>query len=282
MLTKSTYQDKEALIVTKHGKEQVIQPLLKGYLGLNANCPEGFDTDQFGTFSGSVERQDGPKATVRKKCLTALEKFSKPIGVATEGSFGAHPASPFLPAHEEWMVFMDLERGIEVYERELSTATVQFSRAFSNLNEAKDFLTSISFPDQRIFIHSDEKMNDQANYPSSLQAAHNEIERLFAQYETCWISSDLRAHANPSRMKVIETVAEKLVKRLLSACPNCQTPGYGKEDVKRGLPCAQCNFPTSGVQADIFECKSCGFREELNASTYPKNQDPTYCLICNP
>lgn len=282
MLTKATYQDKQALIVTKHGKEKVIQPLLKWYLGLGSTASEGFDTDQFGTFSGAIERKDGPKETVRKKCLAALQFFSKPIGVATEGSFGAHPASPFLAAHEEWIVFIDLENNIEVYERQLSTSTVQFSKSVHTIDEALALLSTLDMPAQRIFLHATEKVDEHAMYPSSLTETMKEVERLIATHGVCWITSDLRAHANPSRMKVIEEVSEKLVNRLLKHCPICFKPGYGREDVKRGLPCAQCSFPTSGVQADIFVCNSCGHKEEKNQSNYPNRQDPTYCLICNP
>lgn len=83
-------------------------------------------------------------------------------------------------------------------------------------------------------------------------------------------------------MLVIQEVAEKLIKRILSQCPKCSQPGYGREDVKRELPCAHCTFPSSGVQADIYKCLNCGREELKNESSYPKSQDPMYCLICNP
>ncbi len=282
MHARHRYSDKSALIVTKHGKEQVIQPLLKWYLGMDAVPSIGFDTDQFGTFSGDIARTQGPKETVRKKCLSALEQYSKTIGIATEGSFGAHPSSPFLAAHEEWMVFMDLENKIEVYERKLSTTTVQFAKSFTTPTQAIDFLSSVDFPQQRVFIHAEEQLYRTAVYPNDLPEAIEVIKSLIAQREKCWITSDLRAHANPSRMKVIEGVTEKLINRLLTTCPSCSTLGYGREEVKRGLPCAQCHFPTSGIQADIYVCAQCGHREEKNESDYPKSQNPMYCLICNP
>jgi hypothetical protein len=282
MLTKTSYQNKEALIVTKHGKERVISPILSKYLGLEPTMSEGFDTDQFGTFSGSIQRKEGPKKTVRKKCLHALEYFSKPIGLATEGSFGYHPANPFIPAHEEWVVFMDLENGLEIYERHLTTSTVQFSKSFHAPADAIAFLKTIGLPDQRIFVHKEEKVDEQAKYPASLSEAIVEVVNMLLQQGVCWITSDLRAHANPSRMKVIEEVTEKLMKRLFTHCPKCSKPGYGIVDLKRGLPCAQCNVPSVGVIADIFECHGCGFSEEKNQSNYPKYQDPMYCLICNP
>lgn len=282
MQARQTYSDKSALIVTKHGKEQVIQPLLKWYLGMDAVTSIGFDTDQFGTFSGDIARTQGPKETVRKKCLSALEQFSKTIGIATEGSFGAHPSSPFLAAHEEWMVFMDLENQLEIYERQLSTTTVQFAKRFNEQAQALDFLKTIDFPHQRVFIHGEEQMDLKAAYPTNLPEAVEAIQALIAQGHKCWITSDLRAHANPSRMKVIEEVTEKLIKRLSTCCPSCAAPGYGKEEVKRGLPCEQCHFPTSGIQADIYVCAQCGHREEKNKSDYPKSQNPMYCLICNP
>ena len=278
----NTYSNRSALIVTKHGKEQVIQPLLKWYLGMEAQTSIGFDTDQFGTFSGDIARTQGPKETLRKKCLSALEQFSKTIGIATEGSFGAHPSSPFLAAHEEWMVFIDLENKIEVYERQISASTVQFTKRFNEAEQALEFLYSIDFPQQRLFIHAEEQMNQGLVNPSGLSEANQAIKRLLTDVGGCWITSDLRAHANPSRMRVIEGVTAKLINRILTLCPACSAPGYGREEVKRGVPCEQCHFPTSGIQAEIYLCAHCGHREEKNESDYPNYQNPMYCLICNP
>ena len=40
---------------TKHGKEQVIAPLLDEHLGVRVVVPDGFDTDRFGTFTSDVD-----------------------------------------------------------------------------------------------------------------------------------------------------------------------------------------------------------------------------------
>lgn len=92
----------------------------------------------------------------------------------------------------------------------------------------------------------------------------------------------MRAMYNPTRMKVIEKTTNKLVDKINSFCPQCNTPGFGISDAKQGLPCSLCGCPTRSTLSHIHTCNKCSFtREEM----YPHkklNEEPTYCDYCNP
>jgi hypothetical protein len=101
------FNDRRLLIATKHKKERVIAPLLEKNLGVICFTNDSFDTDALGTFSGEVERELDPITTVRKKCLLAMEASDCDLGVASEGSFGAHPSIFFASANDEFLIFID-------------------------------------------------------------------------------------------------------------------------------------------------------------------------------
>jgi len=60
--------------------------------------PAGLDTDGLGTFTGEVERPAPPRETALLKARLAIETTGLPRALASEGSFGPHPALGFVPA----------------------------------------------------------------------------------------------------------------------------------------------------------------------------------------
>jgi hypothetical protein len=42
------------------------------------------------------------------------------------------------------------------------------------------------------------------------------------------VETDMRAHVNPTRQKVIRRPAFRLARRLAAACPSCGAPGWGR------------------------------------------------------
>lgn len=52
------FENRNLLIVTKHGKEEVLKPLLEQALIVKCSISDEFDTDFFGTFSGEIARKD--------------------------------------------------------------------------------------------------------------------------------------------------------------------------------------------------------------------------------
>jgi hypothetical protein len=77
--------------------------------------------------------------------------------------------------------------------------------------------------------------------------------------------ADMRAHRNPTRMKVLRALSWKLAKRLQRLCPECGVPGFGHTASRRGLPCEDCGTPTHWIDFEVDGCSVCG-----HASTRPR------------
>ncbi|MBS0624443.1 MAG: hypothetical protein JSS32_00135 [Verrucomicrobia bacterium] len=70
------YQGKRCLVATMHGKENAIRPSFESLLGFEVEGGE-LNTDDFGTFSGEIERLLPPSECAKEKCLKALLKHGK-------------------------------------------------------------------------------------------------------------------------------------------------------------------------------------------------------------
>ncbi len=89
------YQGKYCALNTLHFKSEALaEPFLKG-LGMRVVEQRG-DTDQLGTFSGEVERPGTMFEVLKKKCEMGIELSGFKLGLASEGSFGAHPSIPLF------------------------------------------------------------------------------------------------------------------------------------------------------------------------------------------
>lgn len=77
--------------------------------------------------------------------------------IATEGSFGPHPAAFFLPAHEEMMIFYDAKNTLEIIEHTVSLNPCFHGDFISTHDELRLFLKKINFPDHAIILRRDEK-----------------------------------------------------------------------------------------------------------------------------
>jgi hypothetical protein len=95
------------VIATKHGKERLFGQPIKISLGLSIACPENIETDQLGTFTGEVERTATPGEAALRKARLGIAMTGMQLGLASEGSFGPHPALPFLAVDHELVVFID-------------------------------------------------------------------------------------------------------------------------------------------------------------------------------
>ena len=58
-----------------HGKEHVMRPLIKLYLDLEVESEIAINTDEFGTFTGEVERLADPITTLRNKINYTIRYF---------------------------------------------------------------------------------------------------------------------------------------------------------------------------------------------------------------
>ena len=279
----SIFKGRKLVIATKHGKEEVIAPVLESRLEVECFVPDNFDTDSLGTFTGEVERATDPLTTARKKCLLAMEISNCDLAIASEGSFGAHPTIPFIPADDEWMFFMDKKNGLEIYARELSTETNFSAQAVKSKEELIYFAERAKFPSHALILRkSHEESIDIVKGIMDWDFLDKSFTGLNKKYQEVFVETDMRAMYNPTRMAVISMAAEKLAAKISTCCPKCNTPGFGIMDAKLGLPCKWCGTPTRSVLSYIYRCTKCSFTKEDLYPNKKKVEEPRFCDICNP
>lgn len=277
------FGDRPLLIASKHQKERVIAPLMAENLGVKPIVAEQFDTDLLGTFSGEIERVHDPLTTLRLKCELAMEQYSCDLAIASEGSFGAHPSLLFIPADDEMLLLLDRKNGFEIIEREVSIHTNFSGASVQTEEELLTFADSALFPSHALILR-DQKDSNQHLYKGITE--WQRLLQLFTKLkQTCgaaYVETDMRAMYNPSRMEVIEKLTQKLLLKVNSLCPACDTPGFGVSEVKAGLPCSWCKTPTRSTLSHVYRCSKCQYAEEKRFPHAKVTEDPTYCDYCNP
>ncbi|MDN5216085.1 hypothetical protein QQ020_28660 [Fulvivirgaceae bacterium BMA12] len=278
-----TFQNRKLLIATKHQKERVIAPILEKELGVSCFIDETFDTDTLGTFTGEIERELDPISTVREKCLRAMELNNCDLGIASEGSFGLHPTIFFVQADDEFLIFIDKVNNIEVLARELSTSTNFNGKQIQSQNELIEFAKEIGFPTHGLILRKSKDENSNIHKGIvDIEILKKTFEELYSKFNSVYVETDMRAMYNPTRMTVIKKATEKLVQKIKSTCPQCQMPGFGITDAKKGLECSLCGSPTNSTLSYIYVCQHCKFTKEEMYPNKKTTEDPTYCDYCNP
>ncbi len=277
------FANRKLVIATKHRKEEVIAPLMEKALNVNCVVPQGFDSDKFGTFSGEIEREMDPLSAAREKCLAAMRLSKCDLGIASEGSFGAHPTLFFIPADDEILIFIDLKNNLEIVVREISTQTNFKGKTVASYDELLSFAESALFPSHALILkaHQDETAA-MVKGITTHQQLRQSFDSLYALHEQVHVETDMRAMFNPSRMKVIATATEKLIQKIKTVCPKCSTPGFDVHHVQSGLPCSRCGAPTRSTFSLIYQCKSCAFTQEEQYPHGKESEDPEFCDFCNP
>ncbi|MFT7072872.1 DUF6671 family protein [Patiriisocius sp. Uisw_017] len=277
------FNDRRLLIATKHKKERVIAPLLEKNLGVICFTNDSFDTDALGTFSGEVERELDPITTVRKKCLLAMEASDCDLGVASEGSFGAHPSIFFASANDEFLIFIDKKNNLEIIVRELSIKTNFDGKYIETEKALLEFAETVQFPSHGLILRQSKSDNSTLiKGITNLKDLKNGFNVLYEKFSRVYAETDMRAMHNPSRMAIIEIAAKKLVEKINSLCPQCHIPGFGVTDIKKGLACSLCGLPTNSTLSFIYNCEKCNFKKEEMFPHKKTSEDPTYCDYCNP
>jgi hypothetical protein len=277
------FLNRKLLIATKHNKEEVIAPLFEQQLGVSCFVTDVFDTDTLGTFSGEVQRKDDALSTLRNKCLLAMEKNNCELVIASEGSFGAHPSVFFAPADEEFIMLVDKRNQLEIVVRELSMDTNFSASKITSQTELLEFASRAQFPSHGLIMKPSEN-----NYSRVVKGItnHDELKKNFEEFKndfgSAYVETDMRANFNPSRMKVIENTAKKLLEAVQSKCPNCEFPGFVVTDALPGLPCGWCNCATRSTLSFLYTCKKCEFTKEVFYPHEKTKEDPAYCDFCNP
>jgi hypothetical protein len=280
-MPRNAYADREIALLTQHGKESVIAPVLDTALGCRVRRVAGFDTDQLGTFTRDIRRIGTQLEAARRKARIGMEIAGLPLGLASEGAFGPDPMLGMLPWNTELVLFIDDSLGIEVAG--LAQRATRFAHLLAGDWEAvRRFAMAEGFPDHHLVIrpaHQDDPriekgLGDWAELETAFRRA---IER--SGNGLAFIEHDLRAHLHPARREVIRLATENLRDRLLSCCPACGVAGFWPVEQIPGLACADCGAPTRESRAEAWRCPKCGYRQER---TIPGSADPGHCDVCNP
>lgn len=277
------FSGRKLLIATKHKKEKVIAPLLEKSLGVKCFAATNFDTDTLGTFTGEVERKDDPVTTAREKCFLAMQQYDCDLAVASEGSFGMHPFMFLIHADEEIVLFIDKKNDLEIIAKELSTDTNFNGEEIKTEEQLKNFAERARFPTHGLIVRkAKDDFTEIVKGITEWEKLKTTFHQFIEKYGTAFVETDMRAMYNPSRMQVIEKATKKLVDKINSRCPKCNTPGFGITDRKEGLPCSLCGFKTRSTLSYIYTCKKCSYTKEEMYPNKITEEDPMYCDVCNP
>ncbi|WP_448519112.1 DUF6671 family protein [Rhodoflexus sp.] len=272
------FGNRMAALATIHEKEKIILPIFDQFIELNI-CVAAVNTDQFGTFTGEIAREGTQIETIRRKCLAATAQTGLSIGIASEGSFGPHPQMPFVACNYELVMLKDLETDLEVCGRYLTTATNFSQKTVSAVAEALAFADSVGFPAHGLIVRG------RNNVVKGIRAFEHLIQTVETELTKgdglLYIETDMRAMHNPMRREAIAKATEDLVQRLITACPACNRPGFGKEEPIYGLPCSWCGLPTQEIKGYRMRCPTCQHTVEV-ISHEKEFADPAVCTFCNP
>lgn len=279
------YAGRTAVLSTRHGKERALAlPLAQLDLALQT-VPE-LDTDALGTFSGEIARAGTPLETAIAKARLGMAATGCPLGLANEGSFGPHPANPFIPADHELLVLVDEERGLVVKESLLSHRTCHSQTRALDMDALQPYLQRIGFPRQAVIVQP-------AVAPPGVQlhkgladwtavASAIAICARASEDGQALVQPDLRAHHSPLRMWVIRQLGWRMARRLAQLCPACAAPGWGLLRTEAGLPCQWCGEPTRLTLREIHGCSLCDAHQIQPPRHGLVEADPGTCDVCNP
>ncbi len=276
----SIYSGKKVLLASMHQKELAIQEPFEFILGCNLVVAENFNTDQFGTFSGEVERVLSAFDTLKQKAITAADTFGFDYVISSEGAFGPHPSCPLANSDIEMLLFYDRENQLFIAESEITTETNMGELELAKNTSYEDFLKQVAFPSHGLIL----KANDKVLRKGIID--RRELDQLISEsfkvYPKLKLETDMRAMHNPTRMKIINKLAYKLAQRVKATCKACDTPGFGEVLLTGYLLCELCGLPTKVKKIREYKCIKCDHVEKELINPSQTFADPKFCDFCNP
>lgn len=278
-----SYADRWAVLATKHDKLPLVAPPLAA-VGVKVTGV-AVDTDQLGTFTGEVRRLGTPLETAVAKARLGMAASGSTLGLASEGSIGPHPASPFLTADIEVVVLVDADRDLVVWAAATGIDILAATQPLEPGGDPTAMALRFGLPGHAVIVRPNQGpsaplfkgLRDLADIEAAVASCAAVSPDGQARVET-----DLRAHMCPSRRPTIRLAAERLAARLATRCPACASPGWGPVDALAGLPCDWCGTPTGEMRAEIDGCPACGQRAERAVVAAGATADPGRCPRCNP
>ena len=278
-----SYAGERVALLTQHGKERVIAPVLESVLGCRVERVEGYDTDLLGTFTRDIPRSGTQLEAARKKARIGMQLAGQPLGLASEGSFGPDPMTGLFSWNVEFLIWIDDVHGLEV------VGVAQGQTNFAHLltrdwAAAETFARQCGFPEHHLVVRPECEDDSRIRKGISSWA---ELEAIFtwaleqSSSGLVFLETDVRAHANPTRLENIRLAAEDLAKKLSSLCPECGVPGFWIVGRVPGLPCEDCGAPTREPQSDVLGCVKCPHRV-TRERTDRNTAESRWCDYCNP
>jgi len=263
-----SYDGKRISLLTKHGKETFISPILKRTLGCEIELVQSFDTDELGTFDRAVKRQGTQLQAARRKAQIGIDFSGNNLGIASEGSFVPDPFSGFMPWNIEIVIFLDDLHGVEVVGVAKGSA-MSMGKFVRDIDELIQFAQDAGFP-QHLLMLRPEHEND----PRVVKGLHTLDNLTFAFIEAqqqsgngkVFVENDLRAFANPTRQHLIAQATEDLARKILSLCPQCGVPGYWKYTTDAGLLLSTFGSPKHLPACETWHCRHCQYETHQSVS----------------
>lgn len=277
------YANQRIGLATMHEKERALAPAFRRVLGAEIVVPP-IDTDTLGTFSGEVPRPDALVETALLKAEMVFEAMPDlDCAVASEGSYGPIERLPLVPGGVELLAFVDRKRGIRHVETMPTHRTTwRLQRFEAGDPERLLALKGMGFPRFGVFVGCNTDMSQPIKNLATVDAVIAALDREAERSEDglAVLYSDMRAHMNPMRMKVLRAAGFKLAKRLQRLCPKCHAPGFGTVGTRRGLPCEDCSEPTHWIDFEIDGCTVCGHATSRSRKDGRKTASRLSCRAC--
>lgn len=284
--TNSSLMNRQTVVfATAHQKERLLAPLFSE-LGMTMATTE-VDTDSLGTFSGEIERTGIVRETLRKKIeLARVQKSGERFFLASEGSFSTHPFLGVLQHNLESLLFVDTTFNAEVYAEYFTRDVVNFVCEINSRSDWPSDLERMMLPTHGVIVRPKNA------FTPIFKGLHDEhavaqaiLNCLTAGSSTSVIvSSDLRAHHNPTRQRAIIEAGKKLVSSLQVYCPQCGYPGFSIVGTVSGLECEACGQPSSMTKEVIMKCADphCCFTQQVPRPDGLTALSEADCENCNP
>ena len=275
-----------AVLGTRHGKGEVIVPIVSAGLGISVDVLDTLDTDSFGTFTGEIPRVAGPRDTAFAKARAALaESPEASIGIASEGSFGPHLNIPFVPGGVELVVLVHRD-GFGVVGVDVTADTNYGQRDVRSLAEAVELARLARFPEHALIVGPPREEPSRIRGLTKGIVSHAVFERAvtdtLTRFGLAHVETDMRAFFNPTRMASIARATHDLVARAHVLCPACSRPGYAVVKRLPGVPCSDCGVPTHRLLSEVLRCEACGHGETRPIVGALSMASPYDCPECNP
>jgi hypothetical protein len=277
-----SYRGQSVALPTLHHKGALIAPAFLSTLGMTV-VEVDVNTDLLGSFAGETQRVGTQLETARKKALLGIKASGLSFALASEGSIGADPQIGLITSDLETIVFIDTVNNLEIVEHYKSFNIVAHQITFETGMDLKVFLSQSDFPHHQLIVRSEYGYNQVVGKGiKTKEELNTAIEKAQAlKIDPIIIESDLRAHCSPSRAENIKRTAERLALKIVTLCPQCQTPGWSAVQPLFGLSCSECGQESdSAVRAHLYGCLRC--THTVEGQPIADSIDPSRCNWCNP